>query len=306
MQPIKGGVSGALVQRFDFHNQPYVLRVEPERVSLVDRERNYAAMAAAATVGAAPPVHYADAASGVAIIDFIRSRPLSAYPGGKTGLIRALGALIGKVQSAVPFAMVGFFPDAIAWSMGGLSKSNFLAPGEIDPYANGLATIRAALSWDASALVSAHNDPNPRNILFDGEGLWLVDWELAFRNDRLADVAILTTEFAETPELEEGLLAATFGVRPTKQLLARLAVIRLLTRLYYGCVVLESLSGMPPPDIGEVARSPAAFREAVANGRLKSGSPETAFAFGMMSLAAFKDGLSAPAFGETLRRAEQS
>ena len=305
LQPIKGGVSGALVLRFGLHNRSYVLRIEPERVALADRERHYAAMVAAAAVRAAPAVHYASAADGVAVMDYVRNRPLSEHPGGTIGLLRALGALVAKVQAAPPFPAVGFYPDAIAWSLGGLAKTDFLSSGEIEGYAEDLARIRAALSWDAGALVSAHNDPNPRNLLFDGERLWLVDWELAFLNDPLVDVAILTTEFAQTPELEEALLQASFGVRPTRQRIARLAVIRLLTRLYYGCVVLDSLSGMPAPDVGESARSPSAFRAALAEGRLKSGSPETAFAFGMMSLAAFKDGLAEPGFDETLRCAQE-
>jgi len=80
----------------------------------------------------------------------------------------------------------------------------------------------------------------PGNILFDGERVWLVDWELAFGNDPLVDIAILTTELAETPELEDALLEAAFSLKPNRPLRARLGVIRLLTRLFYGCVVLDS------------------------------------------------------------------
>ena len=305
MQEIRGGVSGALVLRFEVHDHHYVLRVEPTRVAVSDRLRNYAAMGAAATSGAAPAVRYADAASGVAIIDFIQSRPLDEYPGGTPGLIRALGTLVGRVQASAPFPAVGLFPDVIAAALRGLASCAFVSLAEIDRYAGELARIRAALPWDESALVSAHNDPNPRNILSDGERLWLVDWELAFRNDPLADIAILTTEFAETPELEEALLAAVFGGKPTTQLQARLGVVRLLTRLFYGCIVLDSLKGMPPPEVGDSVRSPSAFRQAVTAGRLKSGSREVAFAFAMMSLNAFMDGVSQPAFGTMLKRAQQ-
>jgi aminoglycoside phosphotransferase (APT) family kinase protein len=62
--------------------------------------------------------------------------------------------------------------------------------------------------------VSSHNDPNPRNLLFDGIRLWLVDWELASRNDHLFDLAIATTEIADTPDLETALLTAAFGRAP--------------------------------------------------------------------------------------------
>jgi hypothetical protein len=82
---------------------------------------------------------------------------------------------------------------------------------------------------------------------------------------------------------------------------------RLLTRLYYGCIVLDSLAGTlrSAPDVGLAASGPAAFRAAVAAGRLAASTPETAYAFGQMSLAAFIDGLARPGFDEMLKRAEQ-
>jgi hypothetical protein len=84
-------------------------------------------------------------------------------------------------------------------------------------------------------------------------------------------------------------------------------VIRLLSRLFYGCIVLDSLSGAP---LSAQARdadalSPDRFRRAIADGSLASGTPETAWAFGRMSLRAFSDGIAAPAFAETLKLAEQ-
>jgi aminoglycoside phosphotransferase (APT) family kinase protein len=305
-QPIRGGVSGALICRFHVEERKYVLRIEPERVALHHRQRGFACMAAAAAAGAAPQVHYHDPATGVAIMDFVSGRPLAEHPGGTVGLARALGALISKVQATPPFPMLGSFPEVIGSVLAGLSKSSFFAAGQLDPHAEGLARI-FALSWDTSSLVSCHNDPNPRNILFDGERVWLIDWEMAFRNDPLMDLAILTSELLEAPELEDVLLEAAFGRMPSRRLRARLSVIRLLTRLYYGCIVLDSLVDTlrSAPDIGLAASSPAAFRAAVAEGRLASGTPETAYAFGQMSLAAFIDGLALPEFGEMLERAEQ-
>jgi aminoglycoside phosphotransferase (APT) family kinase protein len=306
-QPIRGGVSGALILRFDVREQTYVLRIEPERVVRQHRERGLACMAAAAAAGAAPPIHYCDPATGLTIMDFVTGRSLSEHPGGPVGLVRALGALIAKVQETPPFPIVGDYPETIGAMLAGLSKSSFFAPGQLDPHAEGFARIWAALPWDASSLVSCHNDPNPRNILFDGERVWLIDWELSCRNDPLVDIAILTTELAETPELENALLEATFGLTPNGRLRARLRMIRLLTRLFYGCVVLESLVGAlrSAPDIGLAASTPAAFRTAIAQRRLAPGTPEIAYAFGKMSLAAFIDGLAAPGFDEMLKLVKQ-
>ena len=111
----------------------------------------------------------------------------------------------------------------------------------------------------------------------------------------------------EAPELEAPLLEAVFGRMPNRRLRARLSLIRLLTRLYYGCIVLDGLvvTLRSAPDIGLAASSPAAFRAAVAEGRLASGTPETAYAFGQMSLAAFIDGLATPGFDEMLKLTAQ-
>jgi len=300
--PIKGGVSSALILRFDVRERTYVLRIEPERTTLRDRQRGYDCMVAAASAGAAPDVHHADPQAGIAIMDFVFGLPLSQHPDGAIGMVRALGALIARVQAAPPFPDVGSYPDVIEWLLAGLCKSAFPAPDQLDPHADGLARIRAALPWESSTLVSCHNDPNPRNILFDGKRALLVDWELAFRNDPLVDLAILTTELVETPALQRALLEATFGATPDSRMLARLTVMRLLTRLYYGCVVLDSLAGsLVTPDAGLAAFTPASFRMAVADGRLKSGTPETAHAFAMMSLAAFIDGVTQPGFDDLLK-----
>jgi hypothetical protein len=144
--------------------------------------------------------------------------------------------------------------------------------------------------------------------MFDGERLWLVDWELAFRNDPLVDIAIVTTELAETEELEGVLLEAAFGMVPKRSYRARLKVVRLLTRLFYGGVVLENFINTPrvEPDANVAEFTPTSFRQAVADGKLASGSQEVAYAFGKMSLTAFIDGLAQPSFKDDLALAEQT
>jgi hypothetical protein len=78
---------------------------------------------------------------------------------------------------------------------------------------------------------------------------------------------------------------------------------RLLTRLFYGCIVLENFIPPPgsPPDT-LAAYTPTEFRTAVADGALTSGSQSAAYAFGKMSLAAFLAGLRSSAFENRARR----
>jgi hypothetical protein len=111
-------------------------------------------------------------------MDFVPGRPISAYPGGPVGLVKELGALFAKTQAAPSFHSLGNFPDLIRDLLAGLDNSPHLTPGKLEPRAEGLDLIRSALPWDPLSLVSSHNDPNPRNVLFDGERLWLIDWSL--------------------------------------------------------------------------------------------------------------------------------
>lgn len=303
---LKGGVSGALIYRIEAGGRPYVLRLEPERIALEHRVRNFHCMGAAAQAGVAPAVRHADPVAGVAIMDFVEARPLAEHPGGPVGLARELGDLVARVQATPAFPILGEGGDLIAGLLHGLMASEMFAPGVLGRLEEGLARIRAARAWDPSGFVSSHNDPNPRNMLFDGRRVWLVDWELAARNDPLFDVAILTTELAATPELEAVLLSAAFGRAPDVALGARVAVTRLLTRLFYGCIVLESLGGAGRAEASLEALTPAEFQSAVADGRLGSGQPATAHAFGKMSLRAFIDGTSEPGFAQTLALAAEA
>lgn len=301
-QPISGGISGALILGFAVGDRRYVLRVEPERMALGDRERGYACMGAAAEIGAAPRVYYADPARGVAIIDFVQARPLSEHPGGQLGLARGLGALIARVQETPPFPSLGVYPDAVGSMLARLGASPHFRPGELDAHGAGLQRISHAVRWDASALVSSHNDPNPRNLLFDGERLWLIDWELGFRNDAMVDVAILSTDVIEDPAAQAALLETALGVAVDRVALARLHLVRLVTRLFYGCVVLDGLgdAGVRMAARAPLALSPEGFRRAVRLGKLASGEPETAYAFALMSLAAFAREMTRPAFEQAL------
>jgi len=303
---LKGGVSGALIYQVDAGRRSFALRIEPERIPLEHRRRGFACMEAAAAIGVAPRVLFADPASGIAVMDLIDAKPVATHPGGRAGVARELGALVGRIQTTKPFPrMLGGDEDIIASALRSLEASGLFAAGLLERHREELARIRAAVPWDPLSLVSSHNDPNPRNLLFDGVRLWLVDWELASRNDPLFDLAIATTEIANTPGLEATLLTSALGRPPHPPLRARLRVVRQLTRLFYGCIALDAvMAGRPEREVSLDALSPAQFQTAAAQGRLAPG--EIGYAFGKMSLAAFIDGCSTRDFEEVLALARQA
>lgn len=306
LRPVSGGASGALIYRIEAAGRPYLLRMETRR----DAFRNphqYVCMQRAADAGIAPPVHHVDEAGGVAIMDFVRQRPLLEYPGGPEGLVRELGALIARMQATVRFPQLRDYLDTLDRLLGFVRRSGIFAAGLLDPHAEGFERIRQAYPWDSSALVASHNDPGYRNILFDGQRLWLVDWETAYRNDPLTDVAILAENFAGTTELEDVLLRAWLDREPDRALRGRLVLMRQLTRVFYAGILLSAFAAVPrvAPDADLTAPSPAEFRAAVADGRLRVERAETIYILGKIYLAMFLAGLAAPGFDEALALARQ-
>ncbi len=96
--------------------------------------------------------------------------------------------------------------------------------GAFPPHSRGLRVGSA----DA---VSNHDDPVPRNVLYDGQRLWLIDWESAYRNDSLV---------SSSAEDESVVLEAYSGGRSNQACHRRLALVRAFIRLYYAGVLLSA------------------------------------------------------------------
>jgi Ser/Thr protein kinase RdoA (MazF antagonist) len=306
LQPIGGGASGALTYRVEASGRSYLLRIETRR-SPLRNPHQYECMRIAAEAGIAPALRYVDADAGVAVMDFVRQRPIAEYPGGGSALAKDLGRLAARLQRTPAFPSLWDFPRVVERIFGFVRGSRLFADGLLDSHAEAFERVRAAYRWDSSMLVSSHNDPNPQNVLFDGERLWLVDWETAYRNDPLTDVAILVESFAQTPELERALVEAWLGGEPDRALRARLTLMRQLTRLYYAGLLLSIAASQPrePPESDLGAPTPAEFRAAFARGEHAPTSRETMFVLGKMSLASFLAGMSAPGFDEALAIARE-
>jgi aminoglycoside phosphotransferase (APT) family kinase protein len=295
--PISGGASTASTFRLDIRGKAYLLRVEG-KPSPLRNPHQYVSMRIAAEAGIAPTIHYIDETARVAVIDFIEQQPLNSYPGGPRALAQALGKLLSRVQATPCFPFFVNYPDIVARLFAHVRRTGLFAEGVLDPHVARLEQLREAYDAGLAGLVSSHNDPVPSNILFDGERLWLIDWESAYRNDPLVDVAIVLDNLARSPELAAILLEAWLGRTPDEALRTRLAVIRALTRLYYAGVVLSASAAASwiADDTDLSAPTPAELQQAVRAGRLKPGAPQTKHVLGKMLLASFVSGVATPGF----------
>jgi aminoglycoside phosphotransferase (APT) family kinase protein len=303
LEPIASGAS-ALSYRIEVAGRSYLLRLESSRRDEVrDPHRSYACMRLAAEAGIAPAVHHADAASGVAITQFVSQRPLADYAGGGQALRRDLGALVARLQAIPAFPPVLPYPAVIGRLLFWLFESGMYAPGLLAPHRQRFERIREALPWDSTSLVSGHNDLNPHNILFDGDRLWLIDWETAYGNDPLVDVATLMLFFARVPGQEIDLLQSCLGRELDRRQRARLVLIRLLVRLFYGCAAsLNAVHAGKPavPESDLVAPTHEQFVALVDQKGLGAGSPEGQRLVGKMAFAGFMADTATPEFEEAL------
>ena len=299
IRPLTGGNSASNF-RVDVAGVAYALRLEAERSPIRDPDRTYPCLAAASAAGLVPAVRYLDAARGVAIMDFRPSVPLADYPGGVVGLSAELGRMVARLQQLAPFPTMGRFPELLRAMFDYVRGSTLFAPGLLTPHAEAFETLAAVYPWAAEPRVASHNDINANNLIFDGERLWLVDWETAFRNDPFVDPATILVETlpritgstAAAPELESAMLAGWLGRAADQRDRDRLSVMKPLARFYQAGLLLSQFPSQPPAgapfaDLAPMSRPQ--FRDALAQGRLRLRTPEVSMAYARIVLADFLD-----------------
>jgi hypothetical protein len=295
LTPMTGGSSGALLYRAEHDGRRAVLRIEgPEKPLFKLNPHRWTALRLAAEAGVTPPLWRLDDAQGVSVSAFIEARPLATYPGGLRGLAGGLGKLAAELQATAPLPPLADYRELVGDMLAKVRALGVFAEGVLEPHLETLAAISQALDWEPEGFVSAHNDPNPGNIIFDGARLWLIDFESAYANDPLVDLAIMADGLAPGPELEDALLRAWLGAPPDRALRARFDQVRRLTRLYYGCFLVDAAA--PGSGLQTSARPPLAgdVANAVARGALVRGSPGAILLLGKVYLEGFLTGRVEP------------
>jgi aminoglycoside phosphotransferase (APT) family kinase protein len=183
---ITRGRTNSLVFRIIVRGSPYLLKIITRTE---DPTRHYTSMRAAAMAGVAPHVRYTNTEDHISITDFVQAEPLPV----SEALFR-LPALLRTLHALPPFGRAPFNTSCTFLINKGptldgfLQKfraANILPKAESAEFFARYAELAAVYPHDDVEMVSSHNDLfKPDNILFDGQRVWLVDWEAAFLNDR--------------------------------------------------------------------------------------------------------------------------
>lgn len=284
--PLSGGLSGAGVWRIRVGGIAYLLKVEaPERDGLRDPHRSYACMKLAAQACIAPRVRYADPDDGVMILDHIDAAD---YVGARADLVVELAQTVRALHATPGFPPLVDYLDGLAALVG--QAEGAVPDGAFGPWERLYAVCKRLEPQP----VSSHNDLNPRNILWDGRRVWLIDWEAAFRADRYVDLAAIANTYAADPEGEALLLRTYLGREATAAERARLWLFRQVSHVFHAAIFLagqargDSLDG---PDLDTI-------HQGLALGEPLLDTPEGRRAYGLARLRMVTGNLASDAFAE--------
>jgi aminoglycoside phosphotransferase (APT) family kinase protein len=305
IRKLPGGLTSALVFRIVVRGSPFLLRII---MRTDDPACHFICMRTAAEAGLAPRVWYTSVEDRLSITDFVEAVPFS-IPEGLARMPRTLQALHGlppfPARASHLNTTCTFFLNkgpAVDGFIQSFRAANLVSKSETDEALAVHAQLAAAYSPPDADLVSCHNDLfKPDNVLFDGQRVWMVDWEAAFLNDRYADLAVVTNLLVTNTAEETTFLQDYFGQPPDPYQLARYFLMQQVVHLFYGMVFLLLGSSGAPADCGENAPDFRDFNRRLWAGEVKLDNKQSRTAFGGVHWEQLLQNTRQPRFNEALK-----
>jgi hypothetical protein len=262
-------------------------------------------MQAAADAGLAPRVRYANAEDRISITDFVEALPLPA----QDALVRipaVLRTLHALTFPRAPFNTTCTFllnkGPALDGFLQKFQASSILSANEAEELLaryQQLAEVYSRLDSDQAA---CHNDLfKPDNMLFDGNRLWLVDWEAAFQNDRYTDLAVVANMLVTNESEERIYLQEYFGAAPTERQSARFYLMRQLAHMFYAMAFLVLGSSDQPAGRSEPVPAYSDFQRRFWAREVGLPDNQARIVYGRVHWEQLSQNMRQPRFDEALR-----
>jgi thiamine kinase-like enzyme len=290
------GLSSDLVFRIVVQGTPYLLRIMTHVDERNDPARIFACMKAAAKANLAPRVRYVNAEDGTSITDFVEVVPLTV-----TQSLVKLPAALRRLHDLPPFPQLFNYVtphDGFIWRF---RKADLLPRDQTEELFSKYEQVCAVYPRLDSDLVPCHNDLKPENVLFDGQRVWLVDWQSAFVNDRYFDLATAANFVATCDEDELAYLDRYFGQRPDDYQRARFFLMRQVVHMFYATVFLLLGSAGKPINLSEKLPSFADFHRRIWEGDVNLAVSNSKIVYGRVHWEQLLQNMRQPRFVEALK-----
>jgi tRNA A-37 threonylcarbamoyl transferase component Bud32 len=248
IQLLAGGLSTSLVYRIVVKGHNYLLRIVMQPDEMHNPPRQHICMGHAALHGIAPAIYYTDDDDALAITDFIEVKPIREGFTSKQKLITALSSTVKAIHSLPLFPKLVNFMDGVDLFIQQFKALQMFPEQVMQEHFTCYAEIQEAYPRYDEDMVSSHNDLNPNNILFDGQKIWVIDWEAAFQNDRYVDLAIMAQTFVSDAQDEELFLQVYFGNELDDLKHARFFLMQQICRMYYAMLMFKLAAAQKPVD----------------------------------------------------------
>jgi aminoglycoside phosphotransferase (APT) family kinase protein len=207
------GLSGAGVYKVDAAGEIYVLKVAADEQPRAQWSQTIAIQRAAADAGVAPRVIHVDETRRAVVSEFVADRSFMMWfgnPQTRAAALAELGRTLRRIHDVPiprgataqdPLALLG----TIAIRLEKMSAPRFA----LDAIHH---MLEEAPPPSDRAPVLSHNDVNPTNLVYDGERIVMLDWDVAAPNDPLYDLAAIAMFLRMDDATARALLGAHDGV----------------------------------------------------------------------------------------------
>jgi thiamine kinase-like enzyme len=298
---LTAGLSSARIYTIVVAGHPYLLRVILSNdiapgPGQGDPTSHFACMRSGAEAGIAPRVWYTSVEDRVSITDFVEAK---SFP--LTEALVQLPAALRMLHALPPFPKTVNYLNAVDGFVRRFQAARIFPESKTEELFQQYARVQSVYPRQDSEWVSSHNDLKPENYLFDGERVWLVDWEAAFLNDRYFDLAVVAN-FLVTNDAEEKLFLHTYlGKAADEYQLARFYLMRQITHMSYAMVFLRLGSGGQPIQPDTDAPDFRVFHNGIWAGEITLVSGEAKLQYGKVHMNQLLQNMRASRFQDALR-----
>jgi thiamine kinase-like enzyme len=257
-------------------DEQYVLRIPGAgTASYIDRAAEAHNARLAASIGIAPEVCYADAASGLMLTRFVpASAPLSAADLRQPATLRRAAGLLKRLhESRLPFrGRMELFPKLDQY-LALAGKSGWPEGLDLMPFRHAAEAARPALERSVEAWRPCHIDPVPNNFVGrrGGQSLCLLDWEYAAMCEPMWDLAAVSIEAELDESSDRRLLDIYFGAEGARQTGRFILYKSLLNLLAAAWAVVQLTDANASADFTDFAQRRLSRHRALAEGAIYRG-----------------------------------